>query len=67
MNRRLLYVPGATMFSLDDDHIRVSSIDVTQYTNLQQLNNPSKALGPVSNALCSAFNPWILACHYSRP
>ena len=67
VNRRLLYVPGATIFSLDDDHLRLSSRAVTQYTNLQQLNNPSKALGPVSNALCSALNPWILACHYSRP
>ena len=67
LNRRLLYIPDATLFSLDDDHLRLSSRAVTQYTNLQQLNNPSKALGPGSNALCSALNLLILACHYSRP
>ena len=65
--RRLLYIPGATLFSLDDDPLRIISRAVTQYTNLQQLNNPSRALVPVSNALCSAPNPLILACHNSRP
>ena len=67
VNQRLLYIPGATLFSLDDDHLRFFSRAVTQYTNIKSLNNLSKALGPVNNALCSALNPLILACHYLRP
>jgi len=67
VNRSLLYVPGATMSSLDDDHQRLSSRAVSIFTNLSQINNPKKALGPVNNAICSSLNPSFLASHYSRP
>ena len=67
VNRTLLYVPGATIFSLDDDHQRLRSRAVTEFTNLSQVNNPKKALGPVNNAMCSALTSVFLASHYSRP
>ena len=51
INRRLLHVPGATIYSLDDDHHRLSPCDVPLLTSLSQVNNPKKALGPVNNAL----------------
>lgn len=57
INRQLLYVPGATVFSLDDDHHRLSSRHVSLLTDVSQINNLVMALGPVSNALCSALNP----------
>ena len=66
-NRRLLHVPGAVMFSLDDDHHRLSSRDVPLLTSQSQVNNPKKALRPVNNAICSAVTAVILACHHSRP
>lgn len=49
-NRRLLYVPGATILSLDDDHVRIASRAVTMCSSLQQQNIP-KGLGPVGTAL----------------
>ena len=48
VNRKLLNVPGATNFSLDDDHQRLRSRAVTNLTNINQINNPKKALGPVN-------------------
>ena len=66
INRDLLFVPKATVLSLDDDHLRMSSRAVTELTYLRQLNNPKKGLGPVGNALCSALNPFFLACHFTR-
>ena len=66
INRELLYVPNATVFSLDDNHLRMASRAVINLTYLQQHNNPKKGLGPVSNALCSALNPLYIACHFTR-
>ena len=66
-NRSLVYVPGRTIFSLDDDHQRLRSRAVTDFTNLSQINIPKKALGPVNNAVCSAMTSAFIACHYSRP
>lgn len=65
INRRILYVPGATINSLDDDHFRLSSKSVSHLTQLSVINNPKKALGPVSNAICSAMNPFLIVCHHS--
>lgn len=67
INRHLLLVPGSTIFSLDDDHHRLSSKDVANLTTLSHINNPVKALGPVTNAICSALIPVVIACHHSRP
>ena len=67
INRRLLYVPNAIILSLDDDHLRLSSRVMARLTNLRQVNNPVKALGPVCNAICSAFTSVYIAGHYSRP
>ena len=66
INRRLLYVPGSTIFYLDDDLLRLSSRSVSLLTNLRQINNPDKALNPVSNGLCSALTSVYIAGHYSR-
>ena len=66
INRELLYVPNATVLSLDDDHLRMASRSVLNLTYLQQHNNPKKGLGPVGNALCSALNPLFLAVHFTR-
>eukprot|EP00178_Gracilaria_changii_P016681 TRINITY_DN479_c3_g1_i11.p1 TRINITY_DN479_c3_g1~~TRINITY_DN479_c3_g1_i11.p1 ORF type:complete len:1373 (+),score=138.00 TRINITY_DN479_c3_g1_i11:3191-7309(+) len=66
VNRSLLYVPGQTVFSLDDDHQRLRSRAVAEFTTLSHVNNPQKALGPVNNALCSALTSTFLASHYSR-
>ena len=66
INTKHLNINGFTPYSRDDDHHRLSSTDVSQLRNLQQMNNPSEALGPVSNAVRSALVPVILACHHSR-
>ena len=58
INRDLLYVPKATVFSLDDDHFRMASCSVVELTYLKQHKNPMKGLGPVWNAICSALNPF---------
>lgn len=55
INRRLPFVPVSTIFSLDDDNLRLSSPSVSLLTNLRQINNPEKTSGPVSNELCSAL------------
>ena len=67
VNRSIVYVPGKTIFSLDDDHQKLRSRAVTQLTNLAQVNNPKKALGPVNNAVCSALTSAFIASHYTRP
>ena len=67
VNSSLLFVPDATIVSLDDDHLRLSSRTVTTLTNLRSINNPKKALGPVCNAACSALLSFFLAGHHSRP
>lgn len=67
INRKLLFVPGKTIISLDDDHIRLSSRCVPDLTSLRVINNPQKALGPVSNAACSALHHFVPASHHSRP
>ena len=67
INRSLVYVPGSTIFSLDDDHQRLRCRSVTSLTNLSQLNNPQIALGPVNNAVCSALTSAFIASHYCRP
>lgn len=67
VNRNLLYVPGATVLSLDDDHQIMRSRAVTQLANLSHVKNPKKALGPVTHALCSALNPVFLVSNYSSP
>lgn len=67
INRFLMYVPGTTIFSLDDDHLRLSSRVVSILTSLRQVINPTKALGPVNNAVCSALTSGFLAGHHSRP
>lgn len=36
-------------------------------TMMSHVNNLQKALGPVTNALYSAFNPVFIAIHYLRP
>ena len=66
INRELLYVPNATVFSLDGDHLRMASRAVTELTYLQQQNNPKRGLGPVGTALCSALNPFVLGFHFTR-
>lgn len=48
VNRGLLYIPGGPVFSLDDDHQRLSSRAIRKLTDLQQVNNPVKALGPIN-------------------
>ena len=67
INRRLCYVPGSTILSLDDDLLRLSSRDVLALTALAQTNNPKKGLGVVNNALCSALTSLFLVAHHSRP
>lgn len=58
----LLYVPNSTIFYFDDDHLRaISSRAVSLLTNLRQMNNPAKALGPVCNAMCSALTSSYMA------
>ena len=66
INRELLYVPNATVLSIDYDHLRMASRAVTELTYLLQHNNPKKGLGPVGTALCSALNPFVLGCHFTR-
>lgn len=58
----LVFVPGRTIFSLDDDHQRFRSRAVTDSTNLSGINNPKKALGPVNNAVGSALTSVFIAC-----
>ena len=67
INRRICYVPGTSIFSLDDDLLRLSSRDVLALTALSQSNNPKKGLGIVNNALCSALTSLFLVSHHSRP
>ncbi|CDF38291.1 unnamed protein product [Chondrus crispus] len=67
INRRLVHVEGVTIYSVDDDHNRLSSRAVLHLTNLSQVTNPKKALGPVNNAACSALTHAFIASHYSRP
>ena len=67
INRRLLYVSNVTISSLDDDHLRLRSRVMARLTNLRQVNNPMKALGPLCNAICSALTSVYIAGHYSRP
>ena len=64
-NGRLLYVPGATILSLDDYYLRIASRAVTTLTCLQQYKNPKKGLGPVGNELCSALNPVFFGYHFT--
>ena len=66
INRDLLYVKNATAFPLYDDHLRMASRSVVEITYLKQHNNPKKGLGPVGNALCSALNPFFIACNFTR-
>ena len=66
INRSLVYVPDSTIFSFDDDHQRLRSRAVTALTNLSQVNNPQKALGPLNNAVCSALTSAFIASYYSR-
>lgn len=61
-----LFIPNATICSLDDDHIRLSSRAVTNLTNLQSLNNPEKVLGHVNDAIGSAQTSVYLAGRFSR-
>ena len=67
INRRLVNVEGVTIYSVDDDHNRLSFKAVVQLTRLSHVNNPIKALGPVNNAACSALTHAFIASHYSRP
>lgn len=57
VNTSLLYVPGVSVFSLDDDHQRLRSSTVAQMTTLRDIDYPQNAMGPINNALCSALNP----------
>jgi B-box zinc finger len=66
VNRHLVYVPGSTVFSLDDDHLRLSSRAVSDMTGLRVTNNPAKALGPVQNSICSALTGLFIAGHHTR-
>ena len=66
VNRALVKIEGVTIYSVDDDHNRLSSRSVVHLTNLSQVNNPKKALGPVNNAACSALTHALLASHYTR-
>ena len=65
-NRRLLYVPGSTILSLDDDHLRMSSRAVVTLTSLAQHDNPKKGLQPVGNPVCSALHLAFFACHFTK-
>ena len=65
INRELLYVPNATILSLDDDHLRMTSRAVTHLSFLQRHNNPKKGLGPVGNTLGSALTSTFFACHFT--
>ena len=67
INRVLLYIPDATIFSLDDDRQRLRSRAIAQIMLLGQFNRPVKGLGPVNNAVCSALLPIFFASHYSTP
>lgn len=64
--RNLLYIRGSTVFSLDDDHLRMASRSVMALTYLQQHNNRKKGLGAVGNTLWCALNPFFYACHFTR-
>ena len=66
VNRALVNIEGVTIYSVDDDHNGLSSRSVVHLTNLTQINNPKKALGPVNNAACSALTHAVLASHYTR-
>ena len=65
INRELLYVPNAPVFSLDDDHLRMASRAVMNLTCLQQHINPKKGQGPVGKVICSLLNPPFIACHFT--
>ena len=67
INRVLVNIEGVTIYSLDDDHNRLSSRSILHLTNLAQINNPNKALGPANDAVCSALTHTFIASHYSRP
>lgn len=43
INRNYLYVPGQTVFGLDEDHQRLRSRAVTHLTNLSHVINPQMA------------------------
>lgn len=64
-NRSLLCVRGSTVYSLDDDHRRLSSSAIENLTGFRSLNNPKKALGPVGNAACSALLSTFVGGHHS--
>ena len=66
VNRALVNIEGVTIYSVDDDHNRLSSRSVVHLTNLSQVHNPKRALGPVNNAACSALTHAVLARHYTR-
>lgn len=59
-------MPGATIISLDEDHLEMASRAVTTLTTLPQYNKPKMGLGPVGNALCSALHPVFFGCHFTR-
>lgn len=54
------------MFSMEDDYWRLISRAVSLLTTLAEINNPQKALGPVSNALSYPLVPVLLEYHHSR-
>lgn len=66
INRRLVFVPTSSILSVDEDHIRMRSKRVSRETNLSHINNPTKALGPVKNAVCSSLTAVYIAGHCTR-
>ena len=66
INRRLCYVPGSTICSLDV-FLKLSYRDVLTLNGLSQINNHKKVLGIVINAICSTLTSLFLIAHHSRP
>ena len=67
VSRRLCYVPGSIILSLDDDLFRLSSRDVLTLTALSQTNKPKNGLGVINNALYSGLTSIFIVAHHSRP
>lgn len=65
VDRDLLYVPSATVLSLDEDHLRMVSGADVELTNLTQYKTQK---GPQTCRKCLVFclKPLFIACHFTR-
>ena len=54
---------GHTIFSTDDDHLRLRS-HLPSETGVAQVHNPAKAFGPVQHCMVSSLTQFWLSGHY---